>query len=146
MSAELERIFPRLRAAFYRVTSPEDENYNCIAWAAEDDRRKWWPSDSPKAYWPIERDETLGCFERAFGRLGYVRCERPDWETGFEKVAIYADASGTPTHMARQLRSGGWTSKLGDLQDVEHETLDQLDSDGTYGYGRAALFLKRKRK
>ena len=40
-------------------------------------------------------------------------------EPGFEKVALYA-LGGVPKHAARQLSSGRWSSKLGDLEDVEH--------------------------
>ena len=30
-------------------------------------------------------------------------------EPGFEKIALYADNSGKPTHAARQLDNGRWT-------------------------------------
>jgi hypothetical protein len=36
------------------------------------------------------------------------------------------------THAARQRQGGGWTSKLGKLQDIEHDTLDSL-SGSDYG-------------
>jgi hypothetical protein len=31
MTAGIEAVFPRLRAANYRVTSAQDDVYNCIA-------------------------------------------------------------------------------------------------------------------
>jgi len=34
MVNELEALFPGLRGADYRLSSPRDRRYNCIAWAA----------------------------------------------------------------------------------------------------------------
>lgn len=73
----------------------------------------WWPFPHPtSAYWPPgePRVETLDSFILAFRTLGYELAYHARLEPGFEKVAIYADANGTPTHMARQLESGAWTS------------------------------------
>jgi hypothetical protein len=136
----LEAYFPNLLDARFRETSPQDTFYNCIAFAAGDTSRKWWPNHAPGAYWPVDREETVANFEKAFETLGYKRCEDEHLEAGFEKVALYADRGGDPTHMARQLPSGFWTSKLGDLEDIEHETLEQLN--GTH-YGRPVAFFKR---
>jgi len=47
-----------------------------------------------------------------------------------------------PTHAARQLGPSNWTSKLGELEDVEHATLQSLESF----YGKVALVLRRPRK
>jgi hypothetical protein len=87
------------------------------------------------------REETVAGFIKAFGQLGYVVCDTGELESGYERLAIYADESGTPTHMARQLTSGRWTSKLGELEDIEHLTLEQLSGSD---YGQAVQFLKRK--
>jgi len=43
--------FSGLDHASYQVTSNIDFAYNCIAWAAGDIERFWWPSG--QAYWPI---------------------------------------------------------------------------------------------
>jgi len=88
------------------------------------------------------REETVAGFIRAFGHLGYAICDSSDLEPDFEKLAIYADDTDVPTHMARQLQSGDWTSKLGELEDIQHLTLDQLSGSQ---YGRVVQFLKRKR-
>jgi hypothetical protein len=144
MRADLARIFPRLESDPYEVTSPEDIKYNCVAWAAgpAEVRRKWWPAPSPFYYWPVEpREETIGGFIKAFGQLGYVVCATGELESGYEKLAIYGDETGAPTHMARQLPTGHWTSKLGELEDIEHLTLEQLSGSD---YGQAVQFLKRK--
>lgn len=144
MPAELARIFPQLESAPYKVTSPEDVKYNCVAWAAGpgEVRRKWWPAPSPFYYWPVEpREETVAGFIRAFGQLGYAVCDTGDLEPGYERLAVYADETDTPTHMARQLPTGHWTSKLGELEDIQHVGLDQLNCRD---YGRVVRFLKRK--
>ena len=49
-----------------------------------------------------------------------------------KKIAIFgmkeSDGSVSPTHAARQLESGEWTSKLGkDFEDIPHTTLDALN-------------------
>lgn len=139
------RWFPQISNGVFHETSPEDEFYNCIAFAAGDKSQKWWPNDAPGAYWPITREESLDNFVQAFATLGYEACESFDLEDGYEKVAIYADRAGEPTHMALQLPSGRWSSKLGDLEDIEHETLDQLNGDDKYQYGRAVRCLRRRR-
>lgn len=57
-----------------------------------------------------------------------------------KKVAIYADQRGIPTHMARQLENGMWTSKCGELEDIEHETLEALQG---FLYGSPIQFLSK---
>ncbi len=135
----LESLFQHLPDGRYQITSPQTLNYNCIAWAASETNRKWWPIG---AHWPqnIPREETVAAFILAFATRNYEPCDNGTLEDGYEKVVIYVDSSQTPTHMARQLSSGRWTSKLGDLEDIEHETLRQLE-DGHYG--RAIQYLKR---
>jgi hypothetical protein len=149
----LERIFPKLSAAGYEKTSdatgepPNPGAYNCIAWAANDTHHGyWWPNED--SYWPswIERKPTIPCFVLTFRWLGYRICANSRREFAYEKVVLYA-REGTPTHMARQLRDGAWTSKCGPLEDITHFTLDALESDGPpllYAeYGRPALHMKR---
>jgi hypothetical protein len=138
----LEHLFPSLQTKPYQVTSPATDGYNCIAWAAGATNFWWWPFGDPNwTYWPenVPRQETLDAFRDAFATLGYVVCDHPDVEPGFEKIALFADARGCPTHAARQLSSGRWTSKLGQLEDIEH---DLRDLEGTE-YGVVALLMKR---
>jgi hypothetical protein len=61
-------------------------------------------------------------------------------EPGFEKVALIVDARGVPTHAARQLPTGRWTSNLGAWEDIEHE-LHALEG---HAYGIVALLLTRQ--
>lgn len=136
------KLFPQLSQDAEKTSDPEDD-YNCIAWAAGDTEVRWWPVDRPTTgvYWPLNQPEdTVDGFVAAFGTLGYERCDDGLLELGFEKVALYVDAKGEPTHMARQLSSGHWTSKLGFLEDIRHPTLDELCGDC---YGTVECFLKR---
>jgi hypothetical protein len=140
--AQIEEEFPGLGRDGYQITSPEDPTYNCIAWAAEEADAWWWPDPLGTGYWPIgaPRAETLSAFEAAYRLIGYSRCDDGSLEPGFEKVAVFAGTDQGPTHAARQLPTGAWTSKLGSLEDVTHLTLLAL---GGESYGSPVLFLKR---
>lgn len=144
MVDRLEDLFPALRSSAFLVTSPRARDYNCIAWAAGDVAAWWWPdadADNDAIHWPpdVLCEETLAAFVAAFATLGYEPCEREAPEAGYEKVALFAGPDGVPTHAARQLPSGRWTSKLGFLEDIEHE-LHNLDGEL---YGAVVLVLKR---
>ena len=138
---KLERDFPNLSATPYRFTSPAETTYNCIAWAAGDDRRCWWPDAMGVGTWPLSapREETIKAFIEAFESIGYSECADAEFEKAFLKVAIYADSAGKPTHAARQLRNGQWTSKCGDLEDIEHN----LEAFEGSNYGSPVVFLRR---
>jgi hypothetical protein len=137
----LSKLFPNLQKDGFKTTSPATLDYNCIAWAADDTEKIWWPDIQNIGYWPegTPRNESLDAFVKAFETLGYTRCDQPDYEDGFKKVALYVDVNGKPTHASKQLRSGLWSSKLGRLEDIEH-SIDGVN--GSY-YGSPALFMKR---
>jgi hypothetical protein len=59
-------------------------------------------------------------------------------ETGLEKVAIFAKGE-TALHVARQLPSGKWTSKIGRWEDIEHDLL-ALEGER---YGEVAQIMQR---
>ncbi|MCP4372396.1 MAG: hypothetical protein GY797_30465 [Deltaproteobacteria bacterium] len=84
-----------------------------------------------------------GWYIEACKTLGYSVCEDAENENNFEKIAIYADSNGKPTHAARQLNSGKWTSKLGSLEDIEHHSLECLELSN---YGSVTVILKRPKK
>jgi len=138
-------VFPKLHQENYRVTSAADGSYNGMAYAADRTDYPWWPVEpgTTGVCWPEAAavEETVDAFVAAFATLGYVVCAGPELEAGSEKIAIYADSSGVPKHAARQLPTGAWASKLGDLQDIEHKSLADLEGDA---YGRAVRFLIRQ--
>jgi hypothetical protein len=138
----LEDIFPNLHGSAFRVTSPIDDSYNCVAWAMGRTDGWWWPLGDPKkSEWPagVARVESLEAFSNAFSTLGYSSCELADPEPGNEKIAIYATPDGIPTHGARQMVGGRWTSKLGGLEDIEHGLNDLIGTE----YGSIAQVMMR---
>ena len=138
---QVSSIFPNLQPGEFYETSPKTEDYNCIAWAADDQDRWWWPD--PNNYWPQEvlRVVILDAFIEAFRGLRYEPCMDGSLEEGFEKVVIYVKGVA-PTHAARQLSSGWWTSKLGREWDIVHKRVE--DVEGAV-YGQAAQFMRRPR-
>lgn len=131
---------PNLKEVDYENKSKNTVTYNCFAWAAEEINHRWDPNSY---YWPkgIVRELRAETFIQAFETRGYKVCDNPELEVGFQKIAIYVDNVGDPTHAARQLESGLWTSKLGDHEDIEHKTLECLRD-----YGRVAIYMKRPRQ
>jgi hypothetical protein len=141
MSAEdkIRNFFPKLKAQPWRVTSKDTKDYNCLAWAAGETHRRW--DLDRNYYWPegVPREQTISAFVAAYETRGFVECENGDLEHGYEKIAIYA-INGRPQHAARQLGNGAWTSKLGDWWDIEHATVEGVESNS---YGDVAVFMKR---
>jgi len=137
----LRALFPGLRNSIFDITSDPDKKYNCIAWAADDTNNYWWPAG--RGYWPsgAPRIVTLDAFISAFGTMGYRVCENDLYEEGFVKIAIFVRENGSPTHAARQLPNGKWTSKCGKYKDIEHD-LNALC--GLHpAYGKIACYMKK---
>ena len=141
MVNDLEKIFPGLRGAAYRITSPRDKRYNCIAWAAGDTRTCWWPSDDDRDTWPagVSKEETVASFQEAFATLGYTVCARRKSSLTSRRSRCLLMKMIIRRHPARQLPDGRWTSKLGELEDIEHELHDLTGTE----YGTVALLMKR---
>jgi hypothetical protein len=144
-----QQYFEHVRPDNFSCSSDRTDNlpcggYNCIAWAAGKTDRWWWPINDPCAFWPIPIDPidpvTLPQFIKAFESEGYAVCMDWSYEKGFEKVAIYVDSNDEPTHAARLLPGGVWTSKMGNGEDIEHSTLQVVEGQA---YGRAKAFLRR---
>lgn len=124
VSPPLCQAFPGLDPATDLETSAPSPAYNCVAWAAGEDSRFWWPRPMALGYyWPegVARETTLQAFQAAFATLGYEPCSLDALEDGYEKISLFTGATGIPTHVARQLQNGRWTSKLGSEEDIEHE-------------------------
>jgi hypothetical protein len=132
--------FPKLKKKNHDVTSDDDPAYNCIAWAAGEDGRQWWPILFD-AYWPagVPLALTVDAFMAAFATEGYVQCNDGGFEEGLEKIALYVK-NGIPQHAARQVDASKWTSKLGVKGwDIEH----QRDAVSSGMYGEIACYLSR---
>ena len=127
----------------FDVTSKPTPQYNCFAWAMGNDSL-WVDPTTEYGYWPecIPNGYTIASFIELFRSVGYEPCEDGDLEKGYEKIAIYA-LDGKPTHAARQLSNGQWTSKLGQLEDIVHSTPEELQADDRNSYGRVGLFMIR---
>jgi hypothetical protein len=141
---EIEQDHPNLAASGYEIKSRATRAYNCVAYAAGDEECWWepipyeqegfcWPEDVPRTY-------EMASFVAVYERLGYELCESHDWETGYEKIAIYADENGEFSHVARSGEQGRWCSKLGKLEDIEHASLAGLEDPA---YGRVVHVLRR---
>jgi len=83
-------------------------------------------------------------FKQAYSTIDYTECSDGTFEQGIEKIAIYAvretDGGLTPTHAARQLPNGRWTSKLGNCEDIEHTDPEAVNCPT---YGNVVVYLKR---
>lgn len=138
---------PYLTDATFEITSECSGIYNCIAWAAGDDRNFWWPDSMGIGYWPdgIPRAESMDAFVQAYQQLGYRLCDDGTLTPGLEKIAIFGigpEGQEEPTHAALQLESGEWTSKMGPLEDIRHKTADAVRGPL---YGKIVCFMLRPR-
>jgi len=141
--AELEGTFQKLKNVRWKIRSPQNDRYQCIAWAACRTDCKVWPNPSPpETCWPesVDPDNYVENFVAAFATFGYEPCGNDvGFELGYQKVAIYADENREVQHMARQgLLGSGWLSKIGDYEDILHPDVYCLESD-LYGHFELAL-------
>lgn len=130
------------------VTSPASRRYNCVAWAAGNDTRWWWPDPMGIGYWPptAPRVVSVDAFLRAYGTLGYKLCFGGALEPGVEKIVLYGKGppgSQVPTHAAYQLETGQWTSKLGPFEDISHANAAGVEGPA---YGHVICYLSRPRQ
>ena len=143
---EVESHFPKLKRRPYVITSSKSPIYNCTALDAGE-IHQWWEYDATtslgvQTYWPpgFPPGDTVADVSNVFQAVFHYgpttdRRARP----GFEKVALYGYEDGGFAHIARQLRSGRWSSKLCELYDLEHAL---SDLEGRV-YGRVAAILER---
>lgn len=131
----MKREFPNsIEGENYKITSPHDTLYNCFAWSLNIDNRFIWPDADHIFAWPndpdLPRNDTLEVIIRFFQKINFEVTQVRQRQADFHRIAIYCNGN-TPTHLARQLPDGKWTSKLGESIDIEH-TLEALE-DGNYG-------------
>ncbi len=148
-AAELEAFFPHLKNRGYEITSNQGDRPNCIGWVLRSslyfDPVGVGGTFLGGYYWPegVRRDDTIEAWSELFALHQYQKCDHGDLEPDTEKIAIYAGPDGEAYHVARQLPSGEWTSKLNKLEDIQHRTLDALLGSE---YVAVAKFMKRPRK
>ena len=130
--------FPKLNHSNFRITSQDTPHYNCIAWTAGKDN-DWW-DHAPRGYWPegVRRDGTIYAYIELYESIGYSICDNDTYETGYEKVALFA-INNITTHAAKQLDGEKWTSKMGLSEDIEHELYALEGPD----YGKVVKIFKR---
>lgn len=141
---EIEDIFANLKSEGFQETSAETDNYNCIAWALYDTKQWWWPTPRYGVYWlpGLPRDNKRETVIRTFEIHGYTKCDSSEPEKGYEKVALYEHPDSGIEHASRQLQDGKWTSKLGEWEDIKHNTPQSVCCED---YGEVVQILKRAR-
>jgi hypothetical protein len=137
----MESDFPGLTAFGYEIKSPYDPGYNCVAFAVGDQNHFWYDAEVRGYYWPpgVGSADELASWIHVFSIHGYTKAENESLEPNVEKIAIYASSAG-PEHVARQLSSGAWVSKLGKGHDIEHSSLQALEGEL---YGKVRVIMKR---
>jgi hypothetical protein len=141
------RNFPSLiEGQNYKITSARTVEYNCLAWVLGVDSFSYNPTPKVGGYfWPLDLDRewNLPTIKLLLAKHGYsVETTDRSLEPGWGKIALYCDMHGDPKHFALQLPSGFWTSKLGNLNDIEHLDLECLEHPKDSGL--VTLLLKRK--
>jgi hypothetical protein len=107
------------------------------------DKRRWWEPLEGK-YWPrrVPFDYGLESYVAAFATRHFVPCDDGTLDPLHEKLAIYITPDGSFRHVARQLRDGRWSSKLGEYRDIAHPMLSSLEGDF---YGSTVKYMQRPR-
>lgn len=146
-----EDNFARLNVKTAEVTGSNDGQvltaYNCVGSAMDDKSRWWFPfkagdtsQNCGEFFWPSEAKRGTGTAEsevKAFDDL-FVRVskgsvtknEKP--EAGFVKMAMFT-LRGRPVHIARQVSTGQWLSKIGFAQQITHDLHDLDKNQSSYG-------------
>lgn len=125
----ISNYFPNLKLGEnFIYTSLKTDVYNCVAWSLKIDGN--W----------IEYDLNVDDYVSLFFDNGFRRSENTNFMDGVEKIAIYVDDKNLFTHVARQLDTGKWTSKFGEWEDIEHDTLEAIEGSG---YGRPYLIMEK---
>ncbi len=135
----------------FKITSPKDVKYNCIAWAFGLHNDRWMQFDTTPRFdgvwywWPVgvKLSPSISAYIEAFKTKGFDLCDTCELEVGFIKIALYR-TRGTDncSHASRQKLDGTWMSKLGPWHDIEHGTPYSIEGDR---YGDVFCFMKNIR-
>lgn len=142
VDATYKKFFPNICDVQNKKTSEATSTYNCIAWAFEESHRIWWPCK--RGYWPTSFDSltVAEAFDKWFAEDGWEETKDATVEPDVKKIALYM-LNGDPTHAARQLSTGLWTSKLGWDPSFGIDLSHQLaDLDGP-SYGQFTKIYKK---
>jgi hypothetical protein len=137
---DIERDFPALVSGAYKIKSPEDFNYNCLAFALGDYRNWWEPPGNTGSYWPdgFPGDITVPTAVAIFKLHGFTVESDGTIQPATDSVAIYADGDEW-THFSK-FTGGAWLSKLGEGHDIEHSSPQALEGRL---YGKVVRILSR---
>jgi hypothetical protein len=141
----LDVAIPGLRLTRWENRSPDDFHYNCIAFAVGDTHQWWEPSGYRIHYWPpgVDVEYTVGSYTKIYEIHGYKKCQDGRLEKGVEKIALFVDDQGIPSHASYQKDNGVWVSKCGEWEDIEHDSVEALQ--GADNYGTIVTYLGRPR-
>ena len=141
----IKKKWPNLNNDNARTTSEFSWFYNCLGFAVGDEENWWWPTKEEGIYWPKEFpfiNSTTNILKMLKEKFNYEKCESGELEEGYVKITIYGiSESYSPKHYAIQTPNGKWKSKLGEKEDIEHDTLEALNG---FFYGEPIAFAKRK--
>ena len=122
------------RGVNFTFESRSSDDYNCVSWAINRD------DENIFLYLPNGTiDLRLNSYIEYYKSIGFEEADNIEPEPGITKIALYAFEDEFQ-HVARQLEDGRWASKLGEWEDIEHNTLDVLS--GNF-YGNPVVFLER---
>lgn len=142
--AALELLFPKLRGTQWSIISRRNKRYNCFAWAAGENDRKW--DFGKKDYWPkgVKKGYGIAYLVAAYVAEGFSVCPKAEcaaYDPSCETIVLY-ELHTNGSHAARLLPNGAWTSKIGALEDIQHEAPEHLS--GTV-YGDPLVYMKRNK-
>lgn len=141
---DIEQLFPNLRGTLWAIKSRKTKRYNCLAWAAGEKHRRW---DLGKgAFWPagVKKLSGFAYLVGAFQAEGFNVCDEDacqNYDPNCDSIVLYK-LNVRGMHAARLLDNGMWSSKLGDSEDIQHQTPEALSG---IRYGVPFVYMKRKR-
>jgi hypothetical protein len=139
-NAAIKYHFPNLRkGGNFILTSLNTDQYNCISWALGITNRRTQLYDH-LGNGIVDAAEYI----KLFNRHGFILTKNRDFEKNKTKIAVYISGDTVNKefkHVARLLSNSKWTSKLGDWEDIEHDTPEALIGKS---YGEEIIIMERQ--
>lgn len=143
---ELKKCFPKLDSGNYERVSKATARYNCVAFAAGDERH-WWQAglNGGRYRWPshVKQAYSVEAVVEIFASEGFEKTDNREIEPGWEKIAIYVSLSDMDFSHVTMSDGLVWKSKLGKGQDIHHYSLEVLEGDQADEYGIVDYIMKR---